>query len=242
MKFNSILAISDIHFQDKKYIFNYDINYNKFDIFIYAGDIIRSGKNIENSISYAIEFFNHIKVKNKIIILGNNDSDYLYNILKKKLNNIDYNIYLVNNKKSLNNIFCSIYSKTHYTTNNYGQDQLYKITKSDLLKHDIFITHGYPFDESMKNIDFCKNKLFIFGHDHIYNNKSKKFIYFYENNFNNKFINVSTSNGCGKNDRDVIFTYFNIEKNKINLLHDYKKFKMIVNKKENTISIYIKYY
>ena len=117
-------------------------------------------------------------------------------------------------------MFCSPYSQSHRSANTFGNNIKYMPTKEQLKKYDIFITHGIFSIDSTFDI---KNKIFIFGHDHIFNNtnlphiKIPKYIIIDENN--NTFINVSVSENAGLDDRDVYFTHLRIVKNKDPIIH-----------------------
>jgi predicted phosphodiesterase len=224
MKYN-ILAISDIHFVNEDHKKKYDCSII-YDYFIYAGDIFKDGN--DKPMDIGINFFKSIRAKNKIIVLGNNDSKKIYNILYNSLcstNSTDCKYYIVNKLKIIDDlIWCSAYSQIHeyngfVSSNKYGQnDSLIPSTK-DLIKYPIFVTHG-KFDIGSNTL--LKNKLFIYGHDHIYQksnyNHNDQLKYVERTKNHNVYVNVSPSNlSRSLYDRDVYFTHINIINTLINV-------------------------
>lgn len=217
----NLLLISDIHFSNNAFIGTYDKTI-KYDYFIYAGDLLRS--NYSNNFIYTniVNFINDVKAKKKIIILGNNDH---YEV-KEKLSKL-VNCIIVYDVEIIDNMFCSPYSQSHNSSNIFGNNIKYIPTEKQLKKYNIFITHGIF---SINKYSDITNKIFIFGHDHIFNSTNLSYItipkYIIIDKNNNTFINVSVSEHAGLEDRDVYFTHLRLEANNkpmIQLQNKYNK-------------------
>ena len=163
------------------------------------------------------------------------DADDIKNHYEKVYELSQENLYNLDSKLFINSIYFCCTDIVQYHLNKLGIEGIVPDT----------------YDNTFKDPKNVKTKLFIFGNDHIFNNRGStryftkdsieydlnknRYNYYIKNN--NNYVNVSVSNSDGLDDRDVIFTSINKDYYPHLLKPQNVNFKEI---KENN-NIYIKY-